>query len=98
MRLVPREEAGDAAAAVDHGLRLAPRRGLGLVSQAGNVDATLDRAHEARVEIQGLPEQRLEFGNCGTLRRALLGPEPLVALTREAVADAGDHDARAECQ
>ena len=98
MRLLPGEEAGDAAVAVDHRLRLASRRGFGLECEARNVDAALNGAQEARIEFERLAEQRAELGDGGAQRGALLGPQPLVALAREAVADPGGHDARAKGQ
>ena len=97
--LVPGEEAGDAAIAVDHRLHLALARGrIGFEFEAFQAAALLDHVHEARIDGAGFAEQSAEFRDRVAQRGALLGPQPLVALAREAIADAGAEQRRAHGQ
>ncbi len=93
MGFFPGQEPGDAPLPVHHRLQfaLACAR-IDFEFEVLEADALLEHAHEARIDRVGFAEQIAEFRRRVAQRGALLGPQPLVALARQPVADgAGEH-------
>ena len=87
---LPGEETGDAPLRIQHRLHFAfAGRRLDFKFQALQPRALLNHAHETRIDFAGLAKQIAEFGDRIAQGATLFRPQPLIALLRQAIADAG---------
>ena len=97
MGFVPSEETGDAALRIDHRLHLAVAGDrVGFEFEAFQAGALFGDTQKTRIDLIGFAEQRAEFADGVAQRGALRGPQPLVALPRQRVADDAGEQGRAD--